>query len=156
MFGIYRDSLNKNIFGDILTFFHNWQYFCKPLRENNKNLYILTNASDFHTQRVTKQLGIDVLFDEVFTLEDTGLIPKPKKKYFDLAQAKIGMDYSDSIFFEDSSHNLVTAKYLGMTTVLIHADDEKSAINFYDNEEIDYYAKDVESFFKGEYIATRK
>ena len=130
--------------------------YLKNLKKEHKNLYILTNASDFHTQRVTKQLGLDNIFDDIFTLNDSGLIPKPKTEYFNLAKNKTGTNYEESIFFEDSSHNLVTAKKLGMTTVLVHADDNKSAINFYENKEIDYYVKDLESFFRGEYIATRK
>jgi putative hydrolase of the HAD superfamily len=126
------------------------------LKKQGKNLYILTNASDFHTERVTKQLGLNNLFDDVFTLNDSGLIPKPRTEYFNLAKNKTGANYEESIFFEDSSHNLVTAKKLGMTTVLVHADDDKSAINFYENREIDYYVQDLESFFRGDYIATRK
>lgn len=43
-----------------------------------------------------------------------------------------------------------------METVLIHADDDKSEANFYDNQEIDYYVADVESFFEGKYLASRK
>ena len=35
-----------------------------------------------------------------------------------------------------------------MQTVLIHADDHKSEANFYDNQEIDYYVADIESFLK--------
>lgn len=42
-----------------------------------------------------------------------------------------------------------------MKTVLIHADDYKSEANFYDNQEIDYYVKDVEAFFAGDYLARR-
>lgn len=35
-----------------------------------------------------------------------------------------------------------------MQTVLVHADDHKSEANFYDNQEIDYYVADVESFLR--------
>ena len=126
----------------------------KNLRKNHRT-FIFTNASNFHTYRVIKQLGLDDCFDGVLTVEDTGLVSKPKTKYFEIGKDKFDIDFNDAIFFEDSSHNLVPAKHLGMQTVLIHADDEKSAANFYDNQEIDYYVKDVESFFEGEYIATR-
>ena len=43
-----------------------------------------------------------------------------------------------------------------MQTVLVHADDHKSEANFYNNQEIDYYVADIESFFEDRYIATRK
>lgn len=42
-----------------------------------------------------------------------------------------------------------------MQTVLVHADDHKSEDNFYDNQEIDYYVADVESFFESDYLARR-
>lgn len=129
--------------------------YINDLRKDNRT-YIFTNASNFHTDRVLKQLGLDDSFDGILTIEDTGLVSKPKTKYFEIGQNKFDIDFTNAIFFEDSSHNLVPAKHLGMETVLIHADDHKSEANFYDNQEIDYYVKDIESFFEGKYIATRK
>ena len=125
------------------------------LKKGNQT-YIFTNASDFHTTRVLKQLGLENYFDGILTIEDTGLIAKPKSKYFEIGRNRFDIDFSNAVFFEDSSHNLVTAKNLGMQTVLVHADDNKSKANFYDNQEIDFYVSDVESFFEGKYIATRK
>lgn len=124
------------------------------LRKNNRT-YIFTNASSFHTYRVLKQLGLDDSFDGILTIEDTGLISKPKTKYFEIGRERFDIDFTNAIFFEDSSHNLVPAKHLGMQTVLVHADDHKSEDNFYDNQEIDYYVADVESFFEGDYLARR-
>ncbi|MED7788023.1 pyrimidine 5'-nucleotidase [Francisella sp. 19X1-34] len=129
--------------------------YINDLRKNYKT-YIFTNASNFHTDRVLKQLGLDDSFDGILTIEDTGLVSKPKTKYFKIGGDKFNIDFTNAIFFEDSSHNLVPAKHLGMETVLVHADDQKSEANFYDNQEIDYYVQDVESFFEDRYIATRK
>lgn len=128
--------------------------YISSLRKDNRT-YIFTNASNFHTYRVLKQLGLDDSFDGILTIEDTGLVSKPKTKYFEVGRDKFDIDFTNAIFFEDSSHNLVPAKHLGMQTVLVHADDHKSEANFYDNQEIDYYVKDVESFFKGDYLARR-
>ncbi|MGQ4005908.1 pyrimidine 5'-nucleotidase [Francisellaceae bacterium CB300] len=129
--------------------------YINDLRKNHRT-YIFTNASDFHTFRVLEQLGLDKSFDGILTVEDTGLVAKPKTKYFEIGRDKFDIDFTNAIFFEDSSHNLVPAKHLGMETVLIHADDDKSEANFYDNQEIDYYVADVESFFEGKYLARRK
>lgn len=128
--------------------------YINDLRKENRT-YIFTNASNFHTYRVLRQLGLDKSFDGILTLEDTSLVAKPKIKYFEIGRDKFDIDFTNAIFFEDSSHNLVPAKHLGMETVLIHADDDKSEANFYDNQEIDYYVKDVESFFEGDYLARR-
>lgn len=121
--------------------------YISSLRKDNRT-YIFTNASNFHTYRVLKQLGLDDSFDGILTIEDTGLVSKPKTKYFEVGRDKFDIDFTNAIFFEDSSHNLVPAKHLGMQTVLVHADDHKSEANFYDNQEIDYYVKDVESFLR--------
>ncbi|WP_150466457.1 pyrimidine 5'-nucleotidase [Francisella sp. SYW-9] len=128
--------------------------YINDLRKENRT-YIFTNASNFHTDRVLKQFGLNNSFDGILTIEDTSLVSKPKTKYFDIGRGKFDIDFTNSIFFEDSSHNLVPAKYLGMKTVLVHADDHKSEANFYENQEIDYYVKDVESFFEGNYLARR-
>jgi putative hydrolase of the HAD superfamily len=128
--------------------------YINDLRKGNRT-YIFTNASNFHTDRVLKQLGLKDSFDGILTIEDTGLISKPKTKYFEIAKDRFDIDFTNAIFFEDSSHNLVPAKHLVMETVLIHADDHKSEANFYDNQEIDFYVKDVESFFEGNYLARR-
>lgn len=129
--------------------------YINDLRKNNRT-YIFTNASDFHANRVLKQLGLDKSFDGILTIQDTGLVSKPKIKYFKIGRDKFDINFEKTIFFEDSSYNLIPAKHLGMQTVLVHADDHKSKANFYDNQEIDYYVADIESFFEGRYIATRK
>lgn len=92
--------------------------YINDLRKNNRT-YIFTNASDFHASRVLKQLGLDNSFDGVLTIEDTGLVSKPKTKYFEIGRDKFDIDFTSAIFFEDSSHNLVPAKHLGMQTVLV-------------------------------------
>ena len=55
--------------------------YINDLRKDHRT-YIFTNASDFHTFRVLKQLGLDKSFDGILTLEDTNLVAKPKTKYF--------------------------------------------------------------------------
>lgn len=124
--------------------------YINDLRKNNRT-YIFTNASNFHANRVLNQLGLDKSFDGILTIQDTALVSKPKTKYFEIGRDKFDINFEKTIFFEDSSHNLISAKHLGMQTVLVHADDHKSEANFYDNQEIDYYVADVESFFEGIY-----
>ncbi|GAB4225169.1 MAG: pyrimidine 5'-nucleotidase [Francisella sp.] len=128
--------------------------YINDLRKHNRT-YVFTNASRYHADRVLKKLDLDKSFDGILTIQDTGLVSKPKSKYFEIGRGKFNIDYNNAIFFEDSSYNLVTAKHLGMQTILVHADDNKSEANFYDNEEIDYYVADVESFFEGNYLAIR-
>ena len=46
----------------------------------NNRTFIFTNASNFHAYRVLKQLGLGESFEWILTLEDTGLVAKPKAK----------------------------------------------------------------------------
>ena len=80
---------------------------------------IFTNGSSVHAHRVLGKLGIDDLFDGVFALEDADLIPKPDPRTFDKMLARFGIDASTACFFEDTPQNLVPAKAIGMTTVLV-------------------------------------
>ena len=61
--------------------------------------YIFTNGSHSHIENVTKQLGIEDLFDGAFAITDAAFVPKPnvepyKKmiKKFDLDPKKININ----------------------------------------------------------------
>lgn len=80
---------------------------------------IFTNGSTVHAHRVLKKLGIDDLFEGVFALEDADLIPKPDPRTFARMLDMFGIDPTTACFFEDTPQNLVPAKAIGMTTVLV-------------------------------------
>lgn len=80
---------------------------------------IFTNGSTVHAHRVLKKLGIDDLFEGVFALEDANLIPKPDPRTFAKMLDMFGIDPTTACFFEDTPQNLVPAKAIGMTTVLV-------------------------------------
>ena len=42
--------------------------------------FIFTNGSAEHVENITKQLGIDGLFDGVFDITDANYIPKPEAR----------------------------------------------------------------------------
>ena len=125
------------------------------LKIKGKNLYVFTNASKYHADRVLKQLELFELFDGIVTLECTGLIPKPQLKAFEYIKEEWNIDFNDSVFFEDTAHNLIPAKKLGMQTVLVHAIDDKSSLDFEKNKEIDFYVEDIVSFLDKKFISIR-
>ena len=49
----------------------------KELSKIKEKKYIFTNGSQSHVKNVTKQLGIEDLFDGAFTITDANFIPKP-------------------------------------------------------------------------------
>jgi putative hydrolase of the HAD superfamily len=118
--------------------------------------YIFTNGSDFHAKRVMKQLELDkVGFDGIVTIDSTGQIPKPDVRAYEYLFNKYSIKPEESIFFEDSSHNLITAGKLGMLTVLIEA-EMSSHDKYIVYDEIQYFAKSVVEFFEGNYAVKDK
>lgn len=88
---------------------------------------IFTNAPRRFAATMTRHLGIDHHFDEVFAIEDADYLPKPHIdtyqtviKRFDIAPARACM-------FEDMAINLKPAAELGMTTVWIHGKGQNAA-----------------------------
>jgi len=94
--------------------------------------YILTNASDYHAHRVLKRLELAEYFDGVFTIQSANHTPKPEMDYYTQFIKQYHIDPQHSIFFEDSSHNLLTAAELGIQTVLIRTNCHK-AMQYHDH-----------------------
>lgn len=124
------------------------------LKSKGKHLSIFTNGSLYHADRVMSKLSLNQVIEDVVTLECTGLVPKPDPKAYQFCFERLNIDPKKAVFFEDSSHNLIPAKQMGMATVLVNADDMAHA-RFIAHPEIDYFVQDVPSFLKGEFLEKR-
>ena len=102
--------------------------------------YIFTNGSQSHVTNITKQLGIEDLFESAFTITDAEFIPKPSLEYYKKGVNKFNLDPKKSVLFEDICHNLKEAKFLGMKTVWLE-NDEPFASKDKDKPYIDYKFK---------------
>ena len=80
---------------------------------------IFTNAPMSYAERVLDLLGIEDLFEVVFSVESARLHPKPSIRGFKHVLSEIGVKASDCIMVEDNAEALKTAKRMGMKTVLI-------------------------------------
>ena len=109
--------------------------------------YIFTNGSQSHVENVTKQLGIDGLFDGSFTITDANFIPKPHIEPYERIIEKFDLDPKKSILIEDIAHNLEQAKKLGMKTCWLE-NDETFAKKEADKPYIDYKIKSLPSFLQ--------
>lgn len=78
---------------------------------------VFTNAPMSYALRVLDLLGIDDLFDTIFSVESTRFHPKPAVRGFKRLLTKIGAKASDCVMVEDSLPALRTAKRMGMKTV---------------------------------------
>jgi len=109
--------------------------------------YIFTNGSHAHVENVTKQLGIDGLFDGVFDIVDADFIPKPHINPYKKIIEKFNIDPKKSILIEDIAHNLEQAKSLGMKTCWLE-NNESFAKKDADKPYIDYKIKSLPSFLQ--------
>ena len=59
--------------------------------------YIFTNGSHSHIKNVTKQLGIEDLFDGAFAITDSAFVPKPNVEPYKKMIKKFNLDPKKSI-----------------------------------------------------------
>ena len=109
--------------------------------------YIFTNGSNAHVKNVTKQLGIDGLFDGAFDIVDANFVPKPHIEPYKKIIDKFKIEPTKSILIEDIAHNLEQAKNLGMKTCWLE-NEETFAKKDADKPYIDYKIKNLPSFLQ--------
>ena len=109
--------------------------------------FIFTNGSHAHVENVTKQLGIDGLFDGAFDIVDANFVPKPHIDPYKKIIDKFKIEPIKSILIEDIAHNLEQAKNLGMKTCWLE-NEETFAKKDADKPYIDYKIKNLPSFLQ--------
>ena len=140
---------------EFLEFVHDidisWLPKDKVLKEELSKIrekkFIFTNGSHAHVKNVTKQLGIDGLFDGAFDIVDSNFIPKPKVEPYEKIVKKFNLDPTKSILIEDIAHNLEQAKNLGMKTCWLE-NEETFAKKDSNKPYIDYKIKSLPSFLQ--------
>ena len=81
---------------------------------------IFTNADAPYAERVLAARGLDNLFEDIFDIHRMQHLPKPAAASYDSLCAQLDINPARALFVEDSAHNLVPAKVLGMTTILVN------------------------------------
>ena len=98
---------------EFLEFVHDidisWLPKDKVLREElikiKEKKIIFTNGSHAHVDNITKQLGIDGLFDGAFDITDANFIPKPHLDPYEKLIKKFNIDPTQSILIETELKN---------------------------------------------------
>ena len=108
---------------------------------------IFTNGSKAHAINVTKRLGIERHFDDIFDIVSADFIPKPSPKTYKKIIEKYKIEPQYSIFIEDIARNLKPAYELGMKTVWIK-NEEPWAAEFSDSNFINYKTNKLSKFLK--------
>lgn len=80
---------------------------------------VFTNAPIAYAIRVLKLMGIEDVFEHVFSVESSQFHPKPSPRGFARMLKTIGAAAHDCVMVEDTLSALMTAKRLGMKTVYV-------------------------------------
>jgi putative hydrolase of the HAD superfamily len=80
---------------------------------------VFTNADAPHARRVLSRLRIMHHFESILDIHFLEFVNKPHRRAYVKVLEEIAAKPDECILFEDSLVNLVTAKKLGMTTVMV-------------------------------------
>ena len=108
---------------------------------------IFTNGSRKHALNVTKRIGIDQHFDDIFDIVDSNFMPKPFMEPYKKLVEKHKIDPKLSVLVEDIARNLKPAYEMGMKTVWIE-NDEPWAKEFSESNFINYKTNNLAEFLK--------
>ena len=130
-----------------LSFLKKDKQLDEEIEKINGKKIIFTNGSRAHAQNVTKRLGIERHFDDIFDIVSADFIPKPSPETYLKLIEKYKIEPQYSIFIEDIARNLKPAYELGMKTVWIE-NDEPWAAEFSDSNFINYKTNKLSKFLK--------
>jgi putative hydrolase of the HAD superfamily len=116
--------------------------------------FIFTNGDRGHAERAAGRLGVLDQFDDIFDIVAAELTPKPARETYNRFLSAHGVDGSKAAMFEDLARNLVEAKAVGMSTVLILPGTFESDFveawekDAEDGGHVDYTTDDLTEFLK--------
>jgi putative hydrolase of the HAD superfamily len=83
---------------------------------------IFTNADALYAERVLKLRALDGVFEDIFDIHRMDHLPKPALSSYHALCNALDIVPQRALFVEDSAHNLVPAKAIGMTTIWVNHD----------------------------------
>lgn len=85
--------------------------------------FVFTNGCRDHAARILARIGMTGLFEAVWDIRSMDFVPKPQAPAYASVVAAGAVDPTHAAMFDDIPRNLVEARALGMTTVLVKNDD---------------------------------
>ena len=119
----------------------------KEIEKLNGKKIIFTNGSKKHALNVTKRIGINQLFDDIFDIVNADYIPKPSIEAYKKLVEEHKIDPKLSVLVEDIARNLKPAYEMGMKTVWIE-NEEPWASKFSDSSFVNYRTNNLSEFLK--------
>jgi putative hydrolase of the HAD superfamily len=108
---------------------------------------IFTNGSRKHAMNITKRIGVDHHFDDIFDIVDSEFVPKPGLEPYKKLVEKHKIDPNLCVFIEDIARNLKPAYEMGMKTIWIE-NEEPWAKKFSDSNFVNYKTNNLAEFLK--------
>ena len=119
----------------------------KEIEKLDGKKIIFTNGSRKHAINITKRIGIDQYFDDIFDIVNANFIPKPAMEPYKKLVEKHKIDPKLCVLVEDIARNLKPAYEMGMKTVWIE-NDEPWASKFSDSNFVNYKTDNLSEFLK--------
>ena len=119
----------------------------EELKKLDGKKIIFTNGPRKHALNVTRKIGIDQHFDDIFDIIDSNFVPKPEIEPYKKIVEKHKIDPNLCVFVEDIARNLRPAYEMGMTTVWIK-NDEPWAQKFSDSKFVNYKTNNLSEFLR--------
>jgi len=113
---------------EYLAFVHDLPYeeLLRPDPELNRMLadlplrkVIFTNADRAHAENVLRHLGIQDHFEAIVDIVALDFVNKPNRAAYKTLLSTLNSPAEACVLMEDSARNIVTARGMGMTTILI-------------------------------------
>jgi putative hydrolase of the HAD superfamily len=130
-----------------ISFLNKDPQLAKELKNLDGTKIIFTNGSRRHAINITKKLGIDQYFDDIFDIVESDFIPKPSVQPYKKLVKKHKIDPNLCVFIEDIARNLKPAYEMGMKTVWIE-NEEPWAKKFSDSNFVNYRINNLTEFLK--------
>jgi putative hydrolase of the HAD superfamily len=93
-----------------------------PLRK-----VIFTNADVPHANRVLNKLGVAEHFERLIDIRAMEFNNKPDPRAYQVALQLLGAQAEECVFADDAMRNLLPAKKIGMTTILVNPHETPGA-----------------------------
>jgi pyrimidine 5'-nucleotidase len=93
--------------------------------------WIFTNADSDHASRVLKIIGLSDCFDGILDVRAIGFLCKPEVEAYQRALTLAKEDNPENcVLLDDSIRNLIPAKDLGFTTILVGSNGSNPAVDY--------------------------
>ena len=97
--------------------------------------------------KITRRIGIDQYFDDIFDIVNANFIPKPAIEPYKKLVEKHKIDPKLCVLVEDIARNLKPAYEMGMKTIWIE-NNEPWAKEFSDSNFVNYKTNNLPEFLK--------